>query len=67
MDNLSPFEVALGRKAKIIPSLELNPAIPIAGTFRDAYEILNKKLQYFRERLINFRNNRLAHQLETID
>ena len=30
-------------KAKIITSLELNPSMPIAGTFRDACEILNKK------------------------
>ena len=41
--NLSPFEIALGRKAKIIPELEITPDIPFSGTFKDAYTILQRK------------------------
>ena len=42
LDNLSPFEIALGRKAKIIPELEVTPDVPVAGTFKDAYTLLQK-------------------------
>ena len=30
LDNLSPFEIALGRKAKILPELEVTPAVPVS-------------------------------------
>ena len=32
LDNLSPFEVAIGRKATLAPKFEYKPRIPITGT-----------------------------------
>ena len=38
--------------------LEVTPPIPVTGTFKHAYEELNKKLTYFRTMLIKFRDKR---------
>ena len=48
LDNLSPFELALGRKPILVPKLENVPHIPVTGDLR--------------ERLQKFRDNRLALQ-----
>ena len=61
LDNLYPFQLAFGKNPRIIPEIEIEPAKPFVGTFKEAYEILKKKLIYFRQRLIEFRNRRLAH------
>ena len=34
LDGLSPFELVFGRKAKILPDLELTPTAPIAVTYQ---------------------------------
>ena len=62
LDNLSPFELALGRKPILVPKLENVPHIPVTGTFAKAKQVLEKKLEYLRERLQKFRDNRLALQ-----
>ena len=51
LDNLSPFEIALGRKAKIIPELEVTPDVLVSGTFKDVYTLLQRKLNYFRDQI----------------
>ena len=61
LDNLCPFQLALGKNPRIIPEIEIEPAKPFVGTFKEAYEILKKKLIYFSKRLIEFRGRRLAH------
>ena len=33
--------------------MEVTPPVPVTGTFKDAYDLLNKRLKYFREMLIN--------------
>ena len=48
--------MALGRKAKIIPELAVTPDVPVSGTFKDAYTLLQRKLKYFREHLQKFRD-----------
>ena len=58
LDGICPFELVLGRKPRIVPILEVSPPIPVTGTFKDAYDILNKRLKYFREMLIKFRSRR---------
>ena len=58
--NLSPFEVAMGRKDVLAPRFECKPNIPITGTHAKALEILQEKLLYFKKRLEEFRSNRLA-------
>ena len=62
LDNLSPFEVAFGRKPILVPKLENTPHIPVAGTFAKAKKVLEQKLRYLREKLQRFRNDRLAMQ-----
>ena len=61
LDNICPFQLALGKNPKIIPEIEIEPAKPFVGTSKEAFENLKQKLQYFRQRLIAFRNNRLGH------
>ena len=58
LDGFCPFELVFGRKPRIVPILEVSPPVPVTGTFKDAYEILNKRLKYFREMLIKFRSKR---------
>ena len=62
LDNLSPFELALGRKPILLPRLENTPHIPVTGTFAKAKQVLEQKLKYLREKLQKFRDNRLALQ-----
>ena len=40
LDNLNPFELALGRKPILVPRLENTPHIPVTGTFAKAKQIL---------------------------
>ena len=58
--DISPFELVFGRKANICPEFEFKPQVPITGTHRQALEILQKKLRYFRQYLQKFRNERHA-------
>ena len=62
LDNLSPFELAFGRKPILVPKLESIPHIPVTGTFAKAKQNLEQKLKYLREKLQKFRDNRLALQ-----
>ena len=62
LDNLSPFELALGRKPILVPRLENTPHIPVTGTFAKAKQVLEQKLKYLRAKLQKFRDNRLALQ-----
>ena len=48
----------MGRKAHIVPIFEVTPPIPVTGTFAQAKDLLDKKLQYFREMLRKFRDKR---------
>ena len=49
LDNLSLFEVAIGRKAVLAPRFECKPDTPITGTHAKAHENLQEKLLYFRK------------------
>ena len=62
LDNLSPFELAFGRKPILVPKLENTPHTPVTGTFAKAKQNLEKKLKYLRGKLQKFRDNRLALQ-----
>ena len=44
--NFSPYELVFGRKPKILLNLETTPDIKVSGTFKDYYELLNKRLKY---------------------
>ena len=60
LDNLSPFEVAIGRKSVLAPRYEFKPKVPITDTHAKAHEKLQERLLYFRRRLEEFRSNRMA-------
>ena len=62
LDNLSPFELALGRKPILVPRLENTPHVPVTGTFSKAKQIHEQRLKYLREKLQKFRDSRLALQ-----
>ena len=62
LDNMSPFELALGRKPILVPKLECTPHIPVTGTFAKAKSIHKQKLKYSREKLQKFRDSSLAIQ-----
>ena len=62
LDNLSPFELALGRKPILVPRLENIPHVPVTGTFAKAKQIHEQRLKYLREKLQKFRDSRLALQ-----
>ena len=41
--NYSPYELVFGRKPKILLNLETTPDIKVSGSFKEYYELLNKK------------------------
>ena len=44
--NHSPYELIFGRKPRSLLSLDSTPDIKVSGTFREYYELLNKRLKY---------------------
>ena len=48
------------RKPKLPLDLETDPDIKIAGTYREYYMLLGKRLQYLHKQLQDFRMKRLA-------
>ena len=49
-----------GRKPRPLLNLDSNPDIKVSGTFKEYYELLNKRLKYLHDILLNFTSKRLA-------
>ena len=60
LGNYSPYELTYGRKPKPLLHLDSNPDIKVSGTFKEYYELLNKRLKYLHDILLNFKSKRLA-------
>ena len=60
LGNYSPYELTYGRKPRPLLSLDSNPDIKDSGTFKEYYELLNKRLKYLHDILLNFKSKRLA-------
>ena len=60
LGNYSPYELAVGRKLKLLLDLETSQDIKISGTDKDYYTLRNKRLQYLHKLLQDFRMKRLA-------
>ena len=60
LGNCSPYELTFGRKPRPLINLDSNPDIKVSGTFREYYELLNKRVKYLQNILFNFRSKRLA-------
>ena len=65
MGNYSPYELTFHRKPRTLIHLESNPDIKVSRTFREYYQLLNKRIRryfgrYFQDILFNFKSKRLA-------
>ena len=52
--------MTFGRKPKALINLESNPDIEVSRTFKEYYELLNKRIKYLQDILFNFKSKRLA-------
>ena len=53
--NYSPYEVVFGRNPKLLLDVETDPDMKVAGTFKEYYTLLSKRLQYLHKVLQNAR------------
>ena len=60
LGNYSPYELTFGRKPRPLINLDSNPDLKVSGTFREYYELLNKRIKYLQDILFNFKSKRLA-------
>ena len=58
--NFSPYVLVFRWKPNVLLNLETMPDIKVAGTFKDYYNLLNKRLEYFHKLLQDFKLKRLA-------
>ena len=60
LGNYSPYELTFGRKPRPLINVDSNPDIKVSGTFREYYELLNKRIKFLQDILFNFKSKRLA-------
>ena len=60
LGNYSSYELTFGRKPKALLNFESNPDIKVSRTFKEYYELLNKRIKYLQDILFNFKSKRLA-------
>ena len=60
LGSYSAYELTYGRKLRPLLNLDSNPDIRVSGTFKDYYQLLNKRLNYLHDTLLNFKSKRLA-------
>ena len=58
--NYSPYELTFGRKPKLLIDVESNPDIKVSRSFKEYYELLNKRIKYLQDILFNSKSKRLA-------
>ena len=60
LENYSHYKLAFSRKPRPLINLDSNPDIKVSETFREYYELLNKKIKYLQDIPFNFKSKRLA-------
>ena len=60
LGNYSPYELTFGRKPNTLIHLESKPDIKVSRTYKEYYELLNKRIKYLQNVLFNFKSKRLA-------
>ena len=60
LGHYSPYKLVFGKKPKVLLNLETTPDIKVSSTFKDYYELLNKRLQYLLKLLQDFKSERPA-------
>ena len=58
--NQNPYELIFCRKPRSLLNIEPTPDIKVSRTFREYYELLNKRLKYLHNLILNFKSKRLA-------
>ena len=56
----SPYELIFGRKPRILIDLETDAEVKVSSTYKDYYNLLNKRLHYLQDLLQNFKMKHLA-------
>ena len=60
LGSYSPYKLTFGRKPKVLINLETNPDIKVSRSFKEYYELLNKRIKYLTDILFNFKSKKLA-------
>ena len=60
LGNYSAYEFIFGRIPRPLLNLDSNPDIKVSGTFKEYYELLNKRLKYLHDILLNIKPKRLT-------
>ena len=60
LGNYSPYKLTFGRIPKVLMNLETNPDIKVSRSFKEYYELLNKRIKYLQDILFNFKSKRLV-------
>ena len=60
LGNYSPYELNFARKPRPLLYLDSNPDIKVSGTFKEYYELLNKRLKYLHDIILSFKCKRLT-------
>ena len=60
LGNYSPNRLTFVRKPKMLIDLESNLDIKVSRSFKEYYELLNKRIKYLQDILFNFKSKRLA-------
>ena len=60
LGNFSQYELTFCRKPRPLLNLDSNPDIKVSGTLREYCKLLNKRLKYSHDTLLNFNSKRLA-------
>ena len=60
LGNHSPYELIFGRKPRSFLNLDSTPDIKVSGSFKEYYDLLNKRIKYLHNLLLNFKSKRLA-------
>ena len=60
LGNYRPYELVFGRKPKSLLNLDSSLDIKVSGTFKEYYELLNKRLKYLHRLLLDFISKRVS-------
>ena len=60
LGHFSPYELTYVRKPRPLQNLDSNPDIKVSETFREYYDLLNERLKYLHDVLLNFKSKMLA-------
>ena len=59
LGNYSPYELTFGRKPKMLLNVNSKPDIKVSKNFKEYYDLLNKRIKYLQDILVNFKLWRL--------